>query len=301
MTQQNDNGALAVLDQKPSPEQVLAQRRERLIVQDNSEVGYLMDSAKFEHLQRIASAMSLMSVLPDHLCIDRNKNPLHLDVVKANCFRIVNQALRWRIDPYAMVDETFVVGGKLGYQGKLVAAVVNSRAGLKQRLSYTFEGERDDRTVTVWGTFEGEDEARSVSLRLGDARTQNQMWQKDPDQKLIYSGVVKWARRYCPEIVLGVITETDEIPQPVLTGPAAVAARSMPLDERVKQARQQNDSPAAAVAPAASAPEPEPAAGSEVSPSTSEPVSGTESVNTDTGEVVEKEDPRWRNWRRGSP
>jgi hypothetical protein len=48
-----------------------------------------------------------------------------------------------------------------------------------------------------------------VDLKVKDAATDNQMWSKDPDQKLIYSAVVKWARRHCPEVVLGIITDDD--------------------------------------------------------------------------------------------
>lgn len=191
---------------------VAATRRERLVVEDSSAISHLMDTGKFEHLQRISQVMGAMSVLPDHLVYVKGnaKNELLPQAaIAANCFRIANQALRWGIDPFAMVDETYVVGGKLGYSGKLVAAVVNSRAGLSGRLDYKFSGAGDDRTVTVLGTFKGESEPRTIDLRLRDAKTDNQMWRKDPDQKLIYSGVVKWARRFCPEVVLGVLTDSD--------------------------------------------------------------------------------------------
>lgn len=40
------------------------------------------------------------------------------------------------------------------------------------------------------------------------------MWTSDPDQKLWYSGVLKWARRHCPEVVLGVRAEDEDFTQP---------------------------------------------------------------------------------------
>ncbi len=194
------------------PQKVEAQRREIRVVNDTGPIANLMDTARFEHLQRLATLMSASSLLPQHLCQVKIKGQwedLPPNVISANCFRIVNQALRWNMDPFAIVDETYVVGGKLGYQGKLVAAVVNSRGGLRGRLSYDFHGVGNERTVVVRGTFDGEETPREATLRLGDARTANEMWSKDPDQKLIYSGVVKWARRFCPEVVLGVLTEDD--------------------------------------------------------------------------------------------
>lgn len=171
---------------------------------------HLFDSAMFEHCHRIAKVMAGMSILPDHLRIDRKtETPLEESAVVANCFRIVNQAIRWGFDPYAIVDETYVVGGKLGYQGKLIAAVVNTRAGLVRNLDYEFKGSAGDLTVVVSGMFRGEDKPRQLAVRLSDARTSNDMWTKDPRQKLVYTASIKWARRYCPEVILGVRTDDD--------------------------------------------------------------------------------------------
>lgn len=161
---------------------------------------------------RMAKLMVQSSLLPEHLRMvgtKGNKQPLPFNTVVANCFRIVNQAVRWGCDPFALPDETYVVGGKLGYQGKLIAAIVNARAGLEKRLDYEFKGEGQQLTVIVSGVMKGETKARVVELKLADAITDNQMWRKDPQQKLIYSGVTKWARRHCPEIVLGILSDDD--------------------------------------------------------------------------------------------
>lgn len=186
--------------------------REIRVVEDSSAVANIMDTARFEHIQRVAKLMATSSLLPNHLRFVRGKDSngeLAPEVQAANCFRVVNQALRWGFDPFAIVDETYMVGGKLGYQGKLVAAVVNAKAGLKSRLRYEFTGQGANLTVRVVGVFQGETEERDIFLRVADAQTDNQMWRKDPEQKLIYSGVVKWARRHCPEVVMGVITDDD--------------------------------------------------------------------------------------------
>jgi len=183
-----------------------------LIVHDDGPNSILLDSGRFSQAQRIANLMASSSLLPDHLALagrKGNKQELPIATKIANCFRIVNQAFRWGLDPFAIIDCTYVIGGKLGYEGKLVAALVNSRAGLDGRLSATYMGEGANRTVIVTGKFANEPGPRTVDLRLADAQTDNQMWRKDPDQKLWYSGVVKWARRHCPEVVLGVLTDDD--------------------------------------------------------------------------------------------
>ena len=195
MSNGNGNGTALELTQ---PE-----RKERLIVRDDGPTAYLFDTARFEHTYRIAACMARASLIPDHL---RGKKP---EEAASNCLLIVNQAIRWGLDPFAVAPETYVVNGKLGFQGKLVAAVVNARAGLKGRLRYEFCGEGENRTITVIGQFTDESEPREVSLSVKQARTDNEMWKKDPDQKLVYSGVTKWARRHCPEIMLGVVTDDD--------------------------------------------------------------------------------------------
>lgn len=219
----------------------------KLIVTDNSPISYLMDTGKFEHCYRIAKLMATASLIPDHLKFTgnaSNKRELTPEEKIGNCFMIVNQAIRWGIDPFSMAPETYVVGGKLAFQGKLVAAIVNGLANLEQRLSYTFSGTpgSDDFTITVSGKIRGETDTRTVSVRVGAVKTDNQMWKKDPEQKLVYTGATKWARRHCPEVILGIIVDDeieadsmrdvtpkgDAAPQKVITGgtdPASTAPK----------------------------------------------------------------------------
>jgi hypothetical protein len=202
-----------------STETITEAKPSKLIVQDNSAISYLMDTGKFEHCYRIAKLMATASLIPDHLKFTgnaSNKRELTAEEKIGNCFMIVNQAIRWGIDPWSMAPETYVVGGKLAFQGKLVAAVVNGLANLEERLSYTFSGPpgSDDFTITVSGKIRGETEPRTVSVRVGSVKTDNQMWKKDPEQKLVYTGATKWARRHCPEVILGIIVddEIEEVP-----------------------------------------------------------------------------------------
>jgi len=183
--------------------QPLATTRVQRVVEDHGPVAHLMDTARFEHLQRIAKLLASASLTPAHLI---GKTP---DATLGNCFQVTNQALRWGLDPFAVAAETYVVGNKLGYQGKLVAALVNTRANLDGKLRYEFDGAGDKRRVTVIGRVKGETEERSIDLSVGQAKTANKMWTSDPDQKLVYSGVTKWARRHCPEVMLGILTDDD--------------------------------------------------------------------------------------------
>ena len=192
------------------PAQVPAVREIR-VVTDTGPLAYIWDTARFEHAFRIATAMAHATLIPDHLHQTRKGEQFTFEQVKANCFRIVNQALRWGVDPFSIVDDTYVVGGKLCYQSKVIAALVNTKAPLKSRLSKTYTGTKgqDDYTVHVSGVFIGEEEERTASLSVGEAKTENQMWKRDPQLKLWYSCVIRWAREFTPELVVGIFTDDD--------------------------------------------------------------------------------------------
>jgi hypothetical protein len=135
--------------------------------------------------------------------------PAALQKSPADCLMVIQQAIRWDMDPFAVAQECSVIQGKLMLSGKLVAAVVNSRGNLTDRLSYKYSGSGDDRTITISGQLKGEDTPRTIEISIKNARTANSIWQKQPDQQLMYHGARVWARRHTPELVLGVWSEEE--------------------------------------------------------------------------------------------
>lgn len=142
--------------------------------------------------------------------------PKHLQGSPGDCFMVVEQARRWGMSPFAVAQATSVIQGKLMYEGKLVAAAVHTSGATSTRFRYDFSGEGDNRTVRVSAVLAGETEPRSVDVRLGDVRTNNDIWRKQPDQQLTYAGVRIWARRYTPEVILGVYAPEEMEPAPVV-------------------------------------------------------------------------------------
>lgn len=160
--------------------------------------------AYYEHVKNLAGVLANAAFTPKHLIAPNNPGR-----TVANCTRVVIQALRWGFDIFAVADETYEVRGRFGYQGKLIIAVVNARAGLKGRLKFTYAGKGPQLTITVSGQFADEEEPCTVTLSVEQGKTANEMWIKDPEQKLAYSGAIKWARRHCPQLVMGVRTVED--------------------------------------------------------------------------------------------
>ena len=147
--------------------------------------------------------------------------PEALQKSPSDCLMVIQQAVRWQMDPFAVAQECSVIQGKLMYSGKLVAAVINVRGDLEERLWFVYEGEGDNRTITVSGRRRGEDKARTATVALKNARTSNTQWSRQPDQQLMYHGTRVWARRHMPELMLGVFSP-EEFDEAVARGNARI-------------------------------------------------------------------------------
>jgi hypothetical protein len=139
---------------------------------------------------------------------------------------VMEQAMRWSMSPFAVAMETSFIQGRPMFSGKIVAAAVVSSGAITGRLAYAYDGQGDNRTITVSGTVRGEAEPRTVTVRLADAKTQNKVWNTQPDQQLAYHGARVWARRHTPEVMLGVYSEDEFEPTPIppARGPTVDAA-----------------------------------------------------------------------------
>lgn len=136
--------------------------------------------------------------------------PKHFQGKPEECLVIIEQAMRWEMSPYAVIQCASMIHDRPMYEGKLVAAVVNARGprfGLQGRLHYRYEGAGATRSIFVFGTLAGVVE--EIEVKLKDAQTANEMWKKQPDQQLAYHGARVWARRHMPELMLGVYSPEE--------------------------------------------------------------------------------------------
>lgn len=165
--------------------------------------------------------------------------PRHLRDNAGACMRIAIQALEWEMSPFALADKSYVVNDRIAYEAQLIAAVVNTRSGIKGRLKYAYEGEGDSLQCTVTGTLDGE-EYSYTSPRFDQITPKNSpLWKTDPRQQIGYYAARSWARRYTPEVILGVY-DRDEAQQ--FQG-AENAKDVTPLQQRLEQARASTQEP----------------------------------------------------------
>lgn len=200
------------------------------------------------------------------------------------CMAVTMQAIRWGMDPFAVAQKTHEIRGVIGYEGQLINAIVTSMAPTTGRLQYEWYGDwsrvignfiektgdkgkytvpgwtmKDEEGcgIRVWATMKGETEPRVLDLLLTQAGVRNStLWATDPKQQLAYLAVKRWARLYCPDVILGVYSRDELEERPVgerEIGPGAVAGTS-DLDIKPKS-KSKPTNEAAIVDPAAGATE----------------------------------------------
>jgi len=178
--------------------------------------------------------------------------PKHLQDSPGDCLMVVELAMRWGMSPFAVAQGTSVISGKLMLEGKLVAAAVETSGAITGLFDYQWSGEGETRAIEVIATRRGETNPRSVTVKLKDARTNNELWRRQPDQQLAYHGVRVWARRWTPAVILGVYSreemgpiidgESVEVPDASdahdainATVPLKAAAADMPRPPKVSE------------------------------------------------------------------
>ena len=124
--------------------------------------------------------------------------------------RIAANAYQWRMDPFAIADQTYVVNNRLGYMSQLIHALINRNAPLMHRLECHYIGEGQERQCKVVGQFISGDERDYTTPKLKDIKIKNSpLWAGDVDQQLWYFGVRAWGRKWVPEVMLGVYTKEE--------------------------------------------------------------------------------------------
>jgi hypothetical protein len=227
-----------------------------------------LDSGKFEQMQRFASVMARSPLVPATLRgtwegtgANRKLVPFEAEQVFSNCFLVVNQAVRWGMDPFSVISCCSVIHGRLMYEGKLVAAVLDAKLGIK--LAYAFRGTGEELEIVVSGPpLESGGEPRQISGTVRQWRTKGDgsPWSNPADwqRQLRYRGTREWARAYEPAVLLGVYTpdELEAIAEDSYSAPRQGAPaieppkrkprepKPDPIAERQREAEQPKPQPA---------------------------------------------------------
>jgi hypothetical protein len=185
-----------------------------------------------ENQQSVMSALDIMmnetvmvriESMAARMATSKITTPKHLQGNEGDCMAIIMQAMQWGMNPYAVAQKTHLVNGVLGYEAQLVNAVITARAPVKERLHFEWYGDwskvngkedkSSDKGVRVSATLRGETEARVIDIsmaQVGPVRN-SPLWAADPRQQIAYLATKRWARLYCPDVILGVYTPDEVI------------------------------------------------------------------------------------------
>jgi len=166
--------------------------------------------------------------------------PKHLRGNPGACAAVCMQSLQWGFNPFAVASKTYLVGDAIAYEAQLIAAVINTRAGLKRRLQITYAGEGQGRKCIVTGEFADGSVHVVESPALAMIKPQNSpLWKSDPDQQLAYYTTRSFGRRHCPEVIMGVY-DREEL-EPLAVHPSDVVDITTQLRQRAAQPQLQAD------------------------------------------------------------
>jgi hypothetical protein len=140
------------------------------------------------------------------------------------CLAVTFQAIEWLMSPFQVANKAYVVNDRIAFESQLIHGVIEARAPLKERLNCDYQGEGPDRQCIVAGTFIDGATRSYTTPKLKDIKVKNSpLWTSDPDQQLWYYGSRSWARKWCPDVLMGIysreeIEDDPNIGQPELPG-----------------------------------------------------------------------------------
>ena len=161
--------------------------------------------------------------------------PKHLRKNPGACLAVVFQAVEWRMSPFAVANKSYEVNDRIAYESQLIHAVIEARAPLQKRLECKYEGElvyseveREDeetkekfkvsvlnrlkstRKCVVTGYFTSGDVREYESPEFRNIKVKNSpLWDADPDQQLWYYASRSWARKWCPDVLMGIYSREE--------------------------------------------------------------------------------------------
>jgi hypothetical protein len=130
------------------------------------------------------------------------------------CMGLIATMAPYGINPLQASWKTYQTkpDAPIAYEAQLIVAMLNASGAVKGGLRYRYEGTGQERYCIASGVLAGSKEPLEVqSPPLSQINPKNSpLWKTDPDQQLAYYTGRAWARRYKPEMLLGVY-DVDEV------------------------------------------------------------------------------------------
>ena len=133
--------------------------------------------------------------------------PSHYRGKPENTFIAVQTAYRMNLDPMLIMQNTYVVSGKLGMNSTFAISLANSSGIFDGGIRYRVEGNGEELKVTAYANLKktGEEISYAISMRDASAEgwTKNSKYKTLPDLMLRYRAAVFLIRTHVPEVLNG--------------------------------------------------------------------------------------------------
>lgn len=176
----------------------------RAPVINSGEFENLLDSAKFEHLYRVAQAFGRSKLVP-----------MHFQNAPDDCFVALQMAFRLQIDPFMLMQKLYVIQGKPGMEATLAIALANERGPFLGPIQWIYTGSGKERACTAFAVHRKTGERCETTITWatveaeGWSKKNGSKWLTIPDQMFAYRSAMFLIRRYCPEVILGLHSEEE--------------------------------------------------------------------------------------------
>lgn len=206
-------------------------------------LAFLVDTNAFNHLWRVAKSYAAAGTMV----------PKNFQGKPEDCFVACQLALRLGCDPYMLMQNTYIVHGRPGFEAKLATALLNSSGKLKGTLKYSFDGSGDAYGCRAWG-IDAETGEKVVGPKVDWSMVKAEGWNKDkqirdgggvqkskwntmPDLMFTYRAATFFIRTNYPEVLMGMQTR-DELEDSVIdvevTPSEPPPSKAQAMAERIK-------------------------------------------------------------------
>lgn len=157
------------------------------------------DDSTIDGAFRIATAMSKSEMVPKHF---QNK-PM-------DCFLGLQIAKRMNLDPFAVLQNLYVVHGTPAFSAKFLIAMANKSGTFSTPIMFRWEGDKDTLKATAYAKHAASGEEVSFEFSMEDAKAEG--YTKNPKYKsmgrlmLAYRAATLFTRLFCPETAMGSVT-----------------------------------------------------------------------------------------------
>lgn len=143
--------------------------------------------------------------------------PSHYRGKPENTFIAVQTAYRMNLDPMQVMQNTYVVSGKLGMVSSFAISLANQSGLFDSGIRYRIEGKGEDLKVTAFANLKktGEEISYTITMReaIAENWTKNPKYRTLPELMLRYRAATLLIRTHAPEVFNGMhmVEEIEDV------------------------------------------------------------------------------------------